>query len=89
MITFYPRDIGMWRTVFWFDDGSVRGITLTPKPLPRVAQFQTKNEFFDFLKEHSVRFDDPNNPVKFEDYGNGSPKQAVVQFSCIGWVTWV
>jgi hypothetical protein len=29
MITFYPRDIGMWRTVFWFDDGSVRGITHT------------------------------------------------------------
>ena len=88
MITFYPRDIGLWRKEFDFN--SV--ITLLPGAKTNRKVFRDQEEFFDFLKEHGVRLDDPEFPLKIEDAPTVSKLreipglQSVVQWSLLGWI---
>ena len=89
MITFYPRDIGKWRTVFDFS------IIMTTS-LPKVKSFHTQDELFEFLKQHKVRFDDPEHPFELRDYTNsdqpephpylGHGVQIVHQWTVQGWI---
>jgi hypothetical protein len=89
MITFYPRDIGMWRKVFNFS-------LVIGTRLPKVKTFHTQDEFFEFLKQHGVKFDDPDNLFELRDYTNsehpgphpylGHNVQTVHQFTVLGWI---
>lgn len=86
MITFYPRDVGMWRTTFDFN----LPITLTTKERTPKKEFYTRSELIEFLKAHGVRLDDPTYPLTFKDvelhhaYGYVS---AVIQWTLIGWIS--
>ena len=88
MITFYPRDIGMWRKEFDFNPP----ITLLPNQKTDHKTFHNQTEFFDFLKERGVRLDDPDFPLKIEDAPTVSELrkipglQSVVQWSLLGWI---
>jgi hypothetical protein len=88
MITFYPRDIGMWRKEFDFNPP----ITLIPNQKTDHRVFPSQSEFFDFLREHGVRLDDPAFPLKIEDsptvsrLRNIPGLQSVVQWSLLGWI---
>lgn len=93
MITFYPRDIGRWRETFDFHPD----ITLTPKEKTNCKAFRNREELIEFLKEHKIRLDDPENPLKFErwipqddPYGKGSESQgelfSVIQWTVQGWI---
>ena len=57
MIRFRPRDIGMWRSKFNFPPKMI--------PLPDFKEFDSPQEFLDFLVENGVRLDDPNNKLMF------------------------
>lgn len=85
MLTFYPRDIGLWRETFDFN----LPITLTPKDRYPLKQFYNREEFIEFLKEHRIRLDDPYNPLTFKDrelHSTFGYVSAVIQWSLIGWV---
>lgn len=93
MIIFYPRDIGRWREVFDFHPP----ITLTPKEKTDHKAFRNRAELLEFLAEHKIRLDDPENPLRFETwapqddpYGKGTPAQgellSVVQWTVQGWI---
>lgn len=88
MITFYPRDIGMWRKDFDFNPP----ITLTPKEKTDHKVFYNRDELFEFLKGYGVRLDDPEFPLKIEDaltvskLRNIPGLQSVVQWSLLGWI---
>jgi hypothetical protein len=84
MIKFYPRNVGMWRSTFDFSNQ----IILTPTPLPTHGVFHTKDEFFEFLKDHGVRLDDPKYPLTFNDKNDGTRRQTVIQWTKIGEVEW-
>ena len=88
MITFYPRDIGMWRKEFDFNPP----ITLLPNQKTDHKSFYDQSEFFEFLKAQGVRLDDPEFPLKIEDAPTVSELrkiqglQSVVQWSLLGWI---
>lgn len=89
MITFYPRDIAMWRREFTF----AHDITLTTKQPTTHRTFYDESELFDFLKAHGVRMDDVHNPLQFIKHGGtghhhslGDGVFDVVQWTLIGWV---
>ena len=52
MITFYPRNIGMWHEVFTFND-----ITLSMNNIQSKTIYN-RDELIEFLKQHKVRLDD-------------------------------
>lgn len=94
MITFYPRDIGMWRKTFDFNPS----IILTPKLVPSAHEgmaFYSRDELIEFLKQHGVRLDDPKFPLLIEQaneniYQKGHARRGelfiVVQWTVIGWI---
>jgi hypothetical protein len=91
MITFYPRDIGMWREHFNFNPS----ITATLHEKTDHKCFPNREEFIQFLKEHGVRLDDPQHPLKIESadtgvYSKGHDDQGelliIVQWSVLGWI---
>ena len=57
MIRFRPRDIGMWRGKFNFPPKMI--------PLPDFKEFDSPQEFLDFLIENDVRLNDPDNKLMF------------------------
>ena len=83
MVTFYPRDIGMWRQDFEF------GSLLTNRPS---KTFHDRAELIEFLKQHGVRMDDYENPLRFEVWDGINPSgsvnnvHVVVQWTVIGWI---
>ena len=83
MITFYPRDVGMWRTTFDFN----LPITLTPKERTPRKNFATRVELIEFLKAHGVRLDDPRYPLEFReaDHHAFGRHFAIIQWTLIGW----
>jgi hypothetical protein len=86
MITFYPRDIGIWRNSFDF----APDITLTPKEKTNYKVFKKREELIDFLKEHGITLNDPKYPLKFESINykiyNQDGMEAVIQWTCLGWI---
>lgn len=94
MITFFPRDIGMWRKVFDFNPTP----TLTPRLVPSAYEglvLRDRTELIDFLKQHGVRLDDPQHQLRIEQvsdtiYQKGHAGQGelfiVVQWSVVGWI---
>ena len=91
MITFYPRDIGRWRKEFDFTPT----ITLTPKEKTDHKVFMSREDLICFLKEHGVRLDDPQFPLRIEQvdetvYLKGHPAQGelfmVMQWTVLGWI---
>lgn len=86
MITFYPRDIGMWRKDFDFHPD----ITLIPKEKTNHKTFYDRDELIGFLKEHGVRLDDPTNPLKITGphthHTLGPDTYDVIQWSLLGWI---
>jgi hypothetical protein len=78
MITFYPRDIGMWRDTFNFNTHRLSKI------------FYDIDELISFCKKHGVRFDDPNNPFEilndFTSSAFGDGTFVVKQWTVIGWL---
>ena len=85
-ITFYPRDIGIWRQDFDFNPD----ITLTPKQKTNYRLFHNRDELIGFCKDHGVRLDDLANP--FEIVGPihhhvfGHDTYEVKQWTLLGWV---
>ena len=80
MITFIPRDIGMWRNHFDF----------TPTILaPPRKYFHDRDELIQFLKEAGVKLDDAQHPLEFvgpkfhHTLGNAYD---IIQWSLIGWM---
>ena len=86
MITFYPRDIGMWRDDFDFTPS----ITLTPKQKTDHKVFNTRQELIEFCKEHGVRLDNAEHPLKIvgpENHHSFGPNTyTVMQWTVIGWL---
>lgn len=84
MITFYPRDIQLWRNYFHF------GIELLSSN-KTFEQFLTKEDFFDFLKLHGIKLDDSKYPLQFfsMNHHKFGPVDSVVQWSVIGWCKWI
>lgn len=86
MITFYPRDIGLWRKDFCFN----KDITLTPKEKTDHKVFYDRDELIGFLKEHGVRLDDIQNPLEITGPHNnerlGPNTYNVIQWSLLGWI---
>jgi hypothetical protein len=86
MITFYPRDIGLWRNDFDFSPD----ITLTPKSRTNHITFPDRDNLIGFCKQHGVRLDDPENP--FEILGPhqhpvlGPDTYTVKQWTVLGWL---
>ena len=88
MITFYPRDIGLWRNVFDFSQRH-GGITLECKPQKDRRVFHDRTELIEFLKEHSVRLDDPMHPLEFtgpQEHHEFGYVYTVSQFHLLGWI---
>lgn len=87
MITFYPRDIGCWRKHFnFYYPGN-------PSALSPSLHFHDRQEFINFLKNHGVRLDDANNPLKIElhnatgsHHSLGNHIYDVIQWTILGWL---
>lgn len=83
MVTFYPRDIGMWRQVFKF------GIELTNRPH---KSFHNRSDLIEFLKEHGVEPIDAACPLEFRVWSGTNPSgsdnnvHAVIWWTLIGWI---
>lgn len=93
MITFYPRDIKMWRKDFDFNPP----ITCIQHEKDDYKVFQNRDEFIQFLKPYLGErgVNDPEHPLRIESanpqvYCKGHPQQGelfvVVQWSVIGWI---
>lgn len=94
MITFFPRDIGVWRKIFDFEPD----VTLTPKTTPNAHTgmvFHDRTELIEFLRNVGARLDDPQNPLRFERadeelYKKGRSSQGelfvVTQWTALGWI---
>ena len=84
MITFYPCNLAMWREVFTFNN-----ITLSVNNI-QSKTFYNRAEFIDFLKQHKVRLDDSEYPLKldgpYEHHKFGSCVYTVIQCDVIGWI---
>ena len=81
MITFYPRDIELWRDTFKFTMPGIHG----PSKV-----FYDRDDLLGFCKEHGVRLDDAKNPFEITGptdhpvFGQGT--FTVKQWTCIGWL---
>jgi hypothetical protein len=78
MITFYARDVGMWRKDFTFSD----------EIESRSKTFQDRTELIEFMKTRGIRLDDPEYPLKFigpEEHHFGYV-YTIIQWSLIGWM---
>jgi hypothetical protein len=90
MITFYPRDIGMWRRDF---DFSIRYVEGRGRPAianpPDCKRFLDQNKLIAFLKENGVRLDDHEHPLRFDfqDHHYFGPCYQVHQWTVLGWFT--
>lgn len=91
MITFYPRNLGIWVKDFDFHPD----ITLTPKEKTNYKAFRNRAEFIQFLKDSGVRLDNPEFPLEIKQanervYEKGHPGQGelfvVIQWTVIGWI---
>lgn len=85
-VRFYPRDIGLWRHLFTFGD-----ITLGADNI-RSKDFHDRAELIAWLKMHGIRLDDAHFPLKFvtETLICNDARHithAVIQWSCIGWIS--
>lgn len=77
MIRFYPRDIGMWRGIFNFPPKML--------PLPDYKEFDSPQEFLDFLVENKVRLDDPNNKLVFIKKTASDAYDCISVYECVQW----
>lgn len=82
LVTFYPRDIGMWRKTFNFDDRTIE--------YP-CKQFIDRTELIEFLKQHGITIDGEPYPLQFNA---GCPVRdgrnlthTVIQWTTIGWIS--
>lgn len=86
MIVFYPRNIGMWREDFDFHPAT----TLLPTAKTDHRVFYDRDELIGFLKDHGVRLDDPEYPLKITgphiNERLGPDTYRVVQWTLVGWV---
>jgi len=86
MITFYPRDIGLWRQDFDFTPD----ITLVPKTKTNHVTFSDRDDLIGFCKQHGVRLDDPENPFEILGPMNhptlGPDTYVVKQWTVLGWI---
>lgn len=91
MITFYPRDIELWRRDFNFaNDDRGKGITLEANN-KWTGSYKDRDEFIDFLKSRGVRLDDHEYPLEIEKLSSvhHSFKEAthvVRQWSLLGFI---
>lgn len=88
MITFYPRDIGLWRKDFDFSQRN-GSFTLECKKQTDHKIFYDRAELIEFLKEHGVRLDDPNFPLEFtgpREHSELGYVYTVMQFHVMGWI---
>ena len=88
MITFFPRDIGIWRNDFDFSQiyGS---ITLECKPQSDRKVCYDRKELIEFMKSRGVRLDDPKYPLEFigpKEHHTFGYVYDVVQFHLLGWI---
>ena len=87
MITFYPRDIGLWRQDFSFTD-----VENSADVKPKSKECVDYSEFLAFLESCGVRLDDPEFPLTIVDSEEASfvrkipGLQSVIQWSLIGWI---
>ena len=86
MITFYPRDIGIWRPHFDFTPD----ITLVTKEKTNYKVFRNREEFISFLKGHGVDLADAKYPLRIVRvngpiYGMDG-LEAVIKQRCLGWI---
>lgn len=87
MITFYPRDIGLWRQDFSFTDPED-----SADAKPKSKEFANHDEFLAFLESYGVHLSDPVFPLTIADSAEASfvrkipGLQSVVQWSLIGWI---
>jgi hypothetical protein len=79
MIRFYPRDIGRWRGVFNFPPKMI--------PLPDFKEFESPQEFLDFLVEHKVRFDDTDNRLMFVKQTASDKYDCIAVYDVIQWTS--
>lgn len=85
MITFYARDIGIWRQDFCFTND----ITLIPKEKYHYKTFYDRKELIEFMKSRGVRLDDPRYPLEFvgpKEHHEFGYVYDVIQWSLLGWV---
>jgi hypothetical protein len=85
MITFYPRDIGLWRGIFDFNN-----ITLS-MAAKTCQRFHDRDDLIGFLKQHGVRLDDAANPLLISPHLGEHPTLGVgvfdvIQWTLIGWI---
>lgn len=77
MIRFYPRDIGMWRGIFNFPPKML--------PLPDYQEFDSPQKFLDFLADHKVRFNDPENRLMFVKQTASDKYDCIAVYNVIQW----
>jgi hypothetical protein len=77
MIRFHPRDIGMWRGIFNFPPKML--------PLPDYKEFDSPQEFLDFLVDNKVRLDDPNNKLLFIKKTASDAYDCISLYECVQW----
>ncbi len=86
MVTFYPRNIELWRDDFSFTDD----ITLIQKEKPSYKTFHNRKELIEFLKIYGIRLDGPGLPLEFigpeEHHLFGHNVYEIVQWTVLGWV---
>ena len=77
MIRFHPRDIGMWRGIFNFPPKML--------PLPDYKEFDSPQEFLDFLVNNNVRLNDPNNKLLFIKKTASDAYDCISLYECVQW----
>lgn len=82
MITFYPRDIGMWRDSFDFTNEKTN------------KDFDTYEDFIKFMEEHRVPMNDPQFPFRIGKKPwdvfkgkHGEEVYVVHQWTVKGWIS--
>ena len=86
MLTFYPRDIGLWREYFSFNNP----VTLTTKPKNDHIVLKDREELIEFIKGFGVKLDDYNYPLTIRETDmvrGGLPAQAVTCWTVVGYIT--
>ena len=86
MVTFYPRDISLWRDYFSFDND----ITLLPKAKQSYKEFRNVAEFIEFIKGFGVKLDDYKYPLAINETDvvkGGLQAYSVIQWTFIGFIT--
>ena len=91
MIKFYPRDIGMWRTIddydFKYRYEAVH--LLIARYKYDYKYFHDREELITYLKKHGVKLTDPEHPLKFigpEMNPEFGMVYTIHQWTVIGWI---